>query len=1662
VAQVTVQAQYVADTAQYVRALRQAADSTTALANVIPKVIPVQQQMASGARDMGQAAQDAGKGFTILRNAMGTAIGVAAVNMVGKMIGSLKGFAKESFDVAARVEELDIAMKAIGESTGIGAQAIQEATQAIRDNGIELGAAQQIAIEFAQNQLDLASASKVARVAQDLAVIAGKNSTATTQMLTRAIITGNSMLLKSAGISRQAGEAYKEYATSLGKTTKQLTAQERQMAVTNLIIEEGAKVAGTYEASMNSAGKVLRSFKRIVNDIQVEIGKVLLQAFGPLIKSTYDLLSAFSKTLREGGALSGTLSALTESFTQITEPINSFIKSLTASVKSGELLERLNTVVSSLIPLIETLFLLSQTYASVLFTALGPALRAVTAVLDTMLAAIKPLIDAFNRMPEIVKFLVGGFILLQIAMHKSATAATVFGASLGTLTTRFTLAFRVMTVNVKAFEIRIKTAMIAAKTQMGALVAAARVMAMGVVNAFRAVGAAAKGLMMSLGPVGWALLAVSAAMEFFMGKAAASEHHLSNLRDGIDKTTLKLNDLGEAFIRDEFSQNFSSQTLLELQSLGIGVDEMISALQNGGEEYEALIRKLQSPTARDVLGPFGADTVRRTIEGMSAHYKTAQNDVEALVAVQQMANEQTQMSNRQMAQESIKNYQEISAAQIIAAQIAERSAGEFTTQAQRQEAAMGELSTATAAAVQAMSKSFDGLKNAISIDANIDSAHDALLKMREQLRGSTAGVDNFSKGAKENRKVIRDYATSMLSFAQSLKDPQEQLEVLKATEAEVRKELKKKGIKPKDSAIYTEIKQAVDDAESAVGEMGDAVANAQKKGVDVTEALVAGIVDSIEDNKGIVEAAGQGLGDPLVDGLMDELGISSPSKVSMAAGTEVVNGLIIGLQRGHNPLAAAMRNLIKAGLTAARKEAAIASPSKKGVEIGGQIGDGVAKGMTGKTPEMRNAAKRSVADLLTDMGKEIDTTGKKVAKKAEQTAKLIASSFSKGFAVFDFKISSGSLMDQLQASFGSLPALPSPLEQLLGKEGSEKWLKKHEKSLIVLQRTFGEMDQVRDIVQSGAEALRQIHSSMTGVQGVYKGEPIEAPSELIRALGSSGNLGSAIGMLQQLKDSANSAFNSLIALSKGAVKKGHRAAKKAMSGYVEAMRQEVSGLMIRRDQITSELDKLSNAYNKKVSEINDHYGRLEKAANKVISGLEDKWSKAIPPLENALRAANEAFDKENRVLQELISKRDSFFGGISSGFRSFVNSLTFPMKKIDKEIAKAAPVDEIQRTIKEYANGLRVTIETKIKPAMEELSDAVGEEALSGADIREALESRLSEVRAFAANIQTLMARGLDSSLIQDFVSAGVSGAGEAAAALVSATDEELQAINAAQGALASEVAAFSQYASQQWFDAGIAQQEAIVAPLLTAAAAAQAALDIANTTRDAELLAARNHLQALQNAREEALEKEATDYAAHRGVLEAEAALIDKQLDDAATAIRDYFASLMSGGDGKKGLPVMMRQTGNAAMRGLLRGLKDMEPAVMNKARAIARSIRHEIESALAIRSPSRVMETIGGQIAQGLIDGMESSERAVERAALSLAGSVIVPVSAPTFNGLSAAPAMGMGIGGYASSSSVNNTFNVNVQTGIGTDPAETGRQVVEAIRKYERRSGPVFVSA
>lgn len=285
-----------------------------------------------------RALADSGTKYTALRNiAQKAGDGIAATFRVAAAAASTvalaaTGLAVSTFTAASRVQELDTAMRAVGKSTGVGYDAINKTAIAVKNQGIEMATAQQLAIQFAQANLSLADASKVARVAQDLAVIAGQNSTVETANLLGAVVSQNSEMLRSAGITASASQGYQEYANAIGVSVQDLTDMQKKQAIVNLILEQGAAVAGTYEAAMQDAYKVIGSMPRILNDVAVSLGGPLLSAFGPAIVQTYDLMKAFDAATSTGGSLSPLIEAVSHALTELATPLTASIGKLTTWV----------------------------------------------------------------------------------------------------------------------------------------------------------------------------------------------------------------------------------------------------------------------------------------------------------------------------------------------------------------------------------------------------------------------------------------------------------------------------------------------------------------------------------------------------------------------------------------------------------------------------------------------------------------------------------------------------------------------------------------------------------------------------------------------------------------------------------------------------------------------------------------------------------------------------------------------------------------------------------------------------------------------------------------------------------------------------------------------------------------------------------------------------------------------------------------------------------------------------------------------------------------------------------------------------------------------------------------------------------------------------------
>lgn len=204
---------------------------------------------------------------------------------------------------AGRVDELDLVVRTLGKTAGYSETEIDGYVKAVQEMGIEAGASREVVAKFVTAQLNAADASKIARIAQDQAVITGENSTQTTMRLTDAIIKGSQESFRSMMMNINLSQSYEDLAKEMGVHVDELTEAERVQARVNAVVAYGATVQGTYEASMESGTKQLRSYKRYIDDIFVALGVHFTPALNDVVFAGKDFLQWLKDAVSEGGAL---------------------------------------------------------------------------------------------------------------------------------------------------------------------------------------------------------------------------------------------------------------------------------------------------------------------------------------------------------------------------------------------------------------------------------------------------------------------------------------------------------------------------------------------------------------------------------------------------------------------------------------------------------------------------------------------------------------------------------------------------------------------------------------------------------------------------------------------------------------------------------------------------------------------------------------------------------------------------------------------------------------------------------------------------------------------------------------------------------------------------------------------------------------------------------------------------------------------------------------------------------------------------------------------------------------------------------------------------------------------------------------------------------------
>jgi len=309
--------------------------TTYSLDIIIKAIDQASANLKSVGTSLGTLGKEAGSAAQSLQP---LGVGLAALSAAG---GAVIGTAAMT---AARVEVLGTVLNTVGENSGYSAAQLSVFEASLMEAGITVSASRQGLIQMMQAEIDLSHATDLARLAQDAAVIANLNSSEAYERLITGIQRGEVELLKTMGLTVDFNASYKKMAAQLGKTTTELTANEKMQARLNETMAAGEAISGVYEAAMGDVGKKLGSVKGDIQDAANALGKAYLPAMEAAVDATRDGLAWFT-ALDEG--TQKTIATTLGLGTAVTGVAGAIILAIPKIITMGQSVSALATLVSN-------------------------------------------------------------------------------------------------------------------------------------------------------------------------------------------------------------------------------------------------------------------------------------------------------------------------------------------------------------------------------------------------------------------------------------------------------------------------------------------------------------------------------------------------------------------------------------------------------------------------------------------------------------------------------------------------------------------------------------------------------------------------------------------------------------------------------------------------------------------------------------------------------------------------------------------------------------------------------------------------------------------------------------------------------------------------------------------------------------------------------------------------------------------------------------------------------------------------------------------------------------------------------------------------------------------------------------------------------------------
>lgn len=237
------------------------------------------------------------------------------------LIDKLKGIAEG----AARAQVLGTVLKEVGKASGRTGREIDALDVSVQKMGITAASSRESLTKMLQAGLDVTQAAKLARAAQNFAVIAGEDSSTTFSRLITNIQQTDTMGLKFMGIVVNMDQVTEKYARTIGKTAGELSQTEKQQALMNEVIKKGAESGAVYVAAMGDVGKSVASLKRLETDYAKTLGDSTLPAW----KAMVDEYGTFLRQANLAAQTYDVTGEKAEAFAEVVRTVASALRELT-------------------------------------------------------------------------------------------------------------------------------------------------------------------------------------------------------------------------------------------------------------------------------------------------------------------------------------------------------------------------------------------------------------------------------------------------------------------------------------------------------------------------------------------------------------------------------------------------------------------------------------------------------------------------------------------------------------------------------------------------------------------------------------------------------------------------------------------------------------------------------------------------------------------------------------------------------------------------------------------------------------------------------------------------------------------------------------------------------------------------------------------------------------------------------------------------------------------------------------------------------------------------------------------------------------------------------------------------------------------------------------